>query len=274
MRYSLIGREVTRTRCASISAPPGWSAPSPSSRRQARRSARWPRCSSTIGRPSSCRTGSIHPGTDPKTGEAIDLVTAYQVAGHPDAEYRQHRLSCLPACSRRRHLHLQHHADLHRRAGHAAAAHGGAAVRHAPAERVPQGAGWPSREPDGQGPEAARHRRVHFDPQRHDRGDGDRRLDQRHLARAGDPRAAAMATSGRTSSRRRSSTTSPSTSCPCSPTRGPTASIPWSTSGGRHPGRCASFWTRPAERRRDDLHRRDPGGPRSSGWAPGGPTAR
>src|SRR5262245_11333693 len=34
--------------------------------------------------------GSIHPGTDPKTGEAIDLVTAYQVAGHPDAEYRQH----------------------------------------------------------------------------------------------------------------------------------------------------------------------------------------
>src|SRR5690606_27086577 len=34
--------------------------------------------------------GSIHPGHDPKTGEPIDLVTAYQVAGHPDAEYRQH----------------------------------------------------------------------------------------------------------------------------------------------------------------------------------------
>jgi dihydroxy-acid dehydratase len=34
--------------------------------------------------------GSIHPGHDPKTGETIDLVTAYQVAGHPDAEYRQH----------------------------------------------------------------------------------------------------------------------------------------------------------------------------------------
>ncbi len=34
--------------------------------------------------------GSIHPGTDPKTGEVIDLVSAYQVAGHPDAEYRQH----------------------------------------------------------------------------------------------------------------------------------------------------------------------------------------
>jgi dihydroxy-acid dehydratase len=37
--------------------------------------------------------GSIHPGHDPKTGETIDLVTAYQVAGHPDAEYRDH-ISC------------------------------------------------------------------------------------------------------------------------------------------------------------------------------------
>ena len=34
--------------------------------------------------------GPIHPGTDPKTGETIDLVTAYQVAGHPDPEYRFH----------------------------------------------------------------------------------------------------------------------------------------------------------------------------------------
>ncbi len=34
--------------------------------------------------------GAIHPGTDPKTGEKIDLVSAYQVAGHPDAEYRHH----------------------------------------------------------------------------------------------------------------------------------------------------------------------------------------
>jgi len=37
--------------------------------------------------------GPIHPGHDPKTGEAIDLVSAYQVAGHPDAEYR-HRIAC------------------------------------------------------------------------------------------------------------------------------------------------------------------------------------
>ncbi len=40
--------------------------------------------------------GSIHPGHDPKTGETIDLVTAYQVAGHPDADYRQH-IACF-AC--------------------------------------------------------------------------------------------------------------------------------------------------------------------------------
>src|SRR5262245_64658871 len=32
--------------------------------------------------------GSIHPGTDPKSGERIDIVSAYQVAGHPDVEHR------------------------------------------------------------------------------------------------------------------------------------------------------------------------------------------
>jgi len=34
--------------------------------------------------------GPIHPGKDPTTGETIDLVSAYQVAGHPDAAYRDH----------------------------------------------------------------------------------------------------------------------------------------------------------------------------------------
>lgn len=37
--------------------------------------------------------GSIHPGEDPKTGEKLDIVSAYQVAGNPDAEYR-HRIAC------------------------------------------------------------------------------------------------------------------------------------------------------------------------------------
>src|SRR5215470_50640 len=34
--------------------------------------------------------GPIHPGKDPISGEAIDLVSAYQVAGHPDDAYRHH----------------------------------------------------------------------------------------------------------------------------------------------------------------------------------------
>ncbi len=34
--------------------------------------------------------GPIHPGQDPKTGEALDIVSAYQVAGNPDAEFRHH----------------------------------------------------------------------------------------------------------------------------------------------------------------------------------------
>lgn len=32
--------------------------------------------------------GSIHPSQHPDTGERIDLVSAYQVAGHPDPDYR------------------------------------------------------------------------------------------------------------------------------------------------------------------------------------------
>jgi len=34
--------------------------------------------------------GPIHPGTDPKTGEMLDIVSAYQVAGNPDAAFRHH----------------------------------------------------------------------------------------------------------------------------------------------------------------------------------------
>ena len=34
--------------------------------------------------------GPIHPGKDPNTGEALDIVSAYQVAGHPDEAYRHH----------------------------------------------------------------------------------------------------------------------------------------------------------------------------------------
>lgn len=34
--------------------------------------------------------GPIHPGKDPNTGEALDIVSAYQVAGNPDPEFRHH----------------------------------------------------------------------------------------------------------------------------------------------------------------------------------------
>ncbi len=34
--------------------------------------------------------GPIHPGRDPQTGEALDIVSAYQVAAHPDPAYRHH----------------------------------------------------------------------------------------------------------------------------------------------------------------------------------------
>ncbi|MEI6204975.1 MAG: dihydroxy-acid dehydratase, partial [Enhydrobacter sp.] len=32
--------------------------------------------------------GPIHPGHDPKSGEALDIVSAYQVAGNPDEAFR------------------------------------------------------------------------------------------------------------------------------------------------------------------------------------------
>lgn len=37
--------------------------------------------------------GTIRPGKDPETGDPLDIVSAYQVAGHPDPEYR-HRIAC------------------------------------------------------------------------------------------------------------------------------------------------------------------------------------
>ena len=37
--------------------------------------------------------GTIRPGHNPETGEALDVVSAFQVAGHPDPEYR-HLVSC------------------------------------------------------------------------------------------------------------------------------------------------------------------------------------
>jgi dihydroxy-acid dehydratase len=74
--------------------------------------------------------GSIRPGTDPQTGERIDIITGFQFAGDPDSDPHAHRVACLPGPGQLRgHVHLQHDADLHRRARHGAAADGRAAVR-------------------------------------------------------------------------------------------------------------------------------------------------
>ena len=90
MRYSLIGREVTNealcehlsaTGLAGTIAVVACDKP-PVGTLAALLEHNWP---SII-----MSDGPIHPGTDPKTGETIDLVTAYQVAGHPDAEHRHH----------------------------------------------------------------------------------------------------------------------------------------------------------------------------------------
>ena len=90
MRYSLIGREVTNealcehlsaTGLAGTIAVVACDKP-PVGTLAALLEHNWP---SII-----MSDGPIHPGTDPSTGERIDLVTAYQVAGHPEAEYRHH----------------------------------------------------------------------------------------------------------------------------------------------------------------------------------------
>jgi dihydroxy-acid dehydratase len=90
MRYSLIGREVTHDAlCEHLSAtglagtiavvacdkPPVGTLAAMLEHNQA----------SII-----MSDGPIHPGTDPKTGEKLDIVSAYQVAAHPDAAHRHH----------------------------------------------------------------------------------------------------------------------------------------------------------------------------------------
>ncbi|MGE0701217.1 MAG: dihydroxy-acid dehydratase [Hyphomicrobiaceae bacterium] len=90
MRYSLIGREVTNdalsehlsaTGLAGTIAVVACDKP-PVGALAALLEHNWPALIMS--------DGPIHPGTDPRTGESIDLVSAYQVAGHPDPAYREH----------------------------------------------------------------------------------------------------------------------------------------------------------------------------------------
>jgi len=73
--------------------------------------------------------GSIRPGVDPVTGERIDLVSGFQTAGDRDAEVSG-GTPCLSRSGKlRRHVHLQHHADIHRGPRTRAASHGGSGIR-------------------------------------------------------------------------------------------------------------------------------------------------
>ena len=77
--------------------------------------------------------GSIRPGTDPLTGETIDLASASgALASRPWPHSRAGRTLCRRAAA---HVHLQHDAVVHRPAGARTAAHGVARVRGPAANR-------------------------------------------------------------------------------------------------------------------------------------------
>ena len=134
--------------------------------------------------------GRLDP-SGPRSEDGRDHRSRHGLPGRGPSRRRlppSHRLPCLPGLRQlRRHVHVQHHADLHRRRRHAAAADGGAAVRRpAPGGRVRRPAGRAPRQSHRQGHQAARHRRARFTAQCRDRRDGNRRLDQRDAARPGD----------------------------------------------------------------------------------------
>ena len=131
MRYSLIGREMTNDSLV---------------RASERNGPRRYHCGRGLR-----QAAGRHAGGAARAQSAIDHhVGRTDPPGHRPADRREarhrqrlsgrwpsrcgapsaHRLPCVPRLRQlRRHVHLQHDADLHRRRRHAAAAHGGAAVR-------------------------------------------------------------------------------------------------------------------------------------------------
>ena len=116
MRYSLIGREVTHdTVCEHLSASglEGTIAVVACDK---------PPVGTLAGvlehnRPAILMSdGPIRPGRDSASEQPIDIISAFQIAGHADDDYKQRiaREACPGYGSVRRHVHLQHHADLHR----------------------------------------------------------------------------------------------------------------------------------------------------------------
>ena len=77
-------------RSANICAARDSPARSPSSPATSRRSAPSPRLLEHNQPAIIMSDGPIHPGKDPRTGEALDIVSGYQAAGNPDAAYRHH----------------------------------------------------------------------------------------------------------------------------------------------------------------------------------------
>ena len=87
--------------------------------------------------------GSIHPGIDPETGAAhrpgVGLPDGRPARGRPDPI----RPARLPRPGQlRRHVHLQHHADVHRGAGPRATAYGVAGVGRPPPPRPTSPTKW------------------------------------------------------------------------------------------------------------------------------------
>ena len=136
--------------------------------------------------------GSIKPGTDPRDRRADRHRDGLPVRRRPRPRHpHAHRAACLPGPGQlRRHVHLQHDADLHRRARYGAAADGRAAVRRpSPPEGVPGPADRLPGRDDRRRDHPARHRHAGLAAQRADGHDRDGRIDQRACCTASRSRA-------------------------------------------------------------------------------------
>ena len=131
MRYSLIGRELVNDRTdAHLRRERMARASSRSSRATSRRSARVAALLEHNVPAVILSDGSVHPGDDPATGERLD---SSRVPGRGRPRRRgphARRAARVPGPGQLRgHVHVQHDADVHRRARPGAAAHDRAGLR-------------------------------------------------------------------------------------------------------------------------------------------------
>ena len=132
--------------------------------------------------------GSIQARDRPRDGQADRPGVGLPDGGPGRRGPRPLRAARLPRPGQLRgHVHLQHHADLHRGARPRAAAHGVAGVgRPPPAERVPRPNGRLPPHHDEQGHPAERHRHAGLAAERRDGRDRHGRLHQRRAAQRRD----------------------------------------------------------------------------------------